>query len=84
MRSKHLRRVIQESLSPAYSVEPMEHEQQQQEQQHHHHHHEMLRRTPSELEDTASNAKRQRPSPTDTEDELLVAAGDPVKRVRGD
>jgi hypothetical protein len=77
MRSKHLRRVIQESLSPsvgAYSAENVEDE----------HHLEALRREASEQEDAASNAKRQRPSPTDTDDELLAAAGEPTKRLRED
>ena len=37
---------------------------------------------PSYRDEATDSAKRQRPSPTDTEDELLETAGVPVKRFR--
>jgi hypothetical protein len=73
MRSKHLRHFIQQSLSPSANSFNPEQEQPME-----------ARRETSELEDTATHAKRQRPSPTDTEDELLAAAGVPTKRFRED
>jgi hypothetical protein len=38
----------------------------------------------SQVEETGNNPKRQRPSPADTEDELLETAGVPTKRFRED
>lgn len=74
MRSKHLRHFIQQSLSPSVnSYHAAEYEQPLE-----------VRGEFSEHQDTATHTKRQRPSPTDTEDELLAAAGVPTKRFRED